>query len=160
MYGRRRYRNNRRSYGNKAKYTVKYISDILSFVDFGTETPRGIARYQANYTIIPADATYGLRKAKHFYITFNVTTPMTFALVYVPNGYPANLLNTTANSPELYVPSNNVIMAGEVDPDARSSFGVHISRNIRDGDEVVLLCSKATSDTFNHLFSVRYAITS
>ena len=159
MYGRRRYRNYRRSYGSKAKYTVKYISDNVNFIDFGTETPRSIARYQGNYIIVPSVDDFGVRKAKHFYISFSTITKFTFALVYVPHGYAPNLLNTVGYSPELYVPSNNVVMAGEVDPDAKTSFGIHVSRNLRDGDAIYLMCS-AASDLTDVNFSCKYAITS
>lgn len=161
----RRYR--RRYYRSKNKYSFQqYISRPL--------TPTTDSQY---FTIIsPAEIT-GKRKAKNFTLTFacnDGTTPgkpIIWALIYVPNGYLPNEINSPQQviddftSFPIYEPAQNVIMCGLFDPSGNGGNQAvrrsRLSRNLNAGDGIAVVYRLTTSsDTTNSFYiSSTYSIT-
>ena len=117
--------------------------------------------YQATANVVPASPTQGMRKVKHLTIsltTVDGVTALFWALVYVPEGYSVNPLNTNPGA-SLYEPNQFVLNSGIVDPSAGPiRISSPLSRNLNSGDSIWLVVG--TGSTGNEVSGVvRYAIT-
>ena len=156
---------------NKDKYSVEQT--IIRTTDTSDWTPvetNEQISYQVNYPVVPAVDTQGMRKVKHFQLTFtngsaanSYAEPIYYALVYVPGGYTPNNLNL--GPPGLpfaaYEPNQYVLSQGWLDFDGGPlRINTPLSRNLNSGDAIglVLGCfSQAVGVRYN--ISVRFAIT-
>ena len=117
--------------------------------------------YQSGQVVVPATTTQGMRKVKHLTVSMTAaletTTPFFWALVFVPQGYNANVLFSEAGS--IYEPNQFVMACGLVDPDAGPiRIRSPIARNLNSGDSVqLILASFQPSMEYRGLVS--YAIT-
>ena len=75
--------------------------------------------------------------------TYNITQGVPYALVHVPDGYQANVLNYPTVAPQnLYEPVQNVLISGVI---TNNSQGIQdhrrsrYSRKLREGDRIALL---------------------
>ena len=100
---------------------------------------------QAAAGVVPATSLQGMRKVKHLRISLTPATTtaaqadITWALVYVPEGYNPNVLDGT-NGHSLYEPNQFVMAAGQVDPNAGPvRITSPISRNLNSGDQIILV---------------------
>ena len=118
--------------------------------------------------IVPSSATEGMRKVKH--LTVNLTPILDqdggqiwWALVYVPQGTTAGSIQlaTTAALSDMYEPNQYVMNCGIVDPTAGPiRFSSPISRNLNNGDAIVLLVRHTLGGNMDIRGTCRYAITS
>ena len=138
-YRRRAYRRGR--YGSRDKYSVH--QKAFSFTAQASPTTTA-------QLIVPSSATEGMRKVKH--LTVNLTPILDqdggqiwWALVYVP---------------DMYEPNQYVMNCGIVDPTAGPiRFSSPISRNLNNGDAIVLLVRHTLVATWDIRGTCRYAIT-
>ena len=85
-----------------------------------------------------------------------------WALVYVPQGTSAGGINlaTTAALSDMYEPNQYVMNCGIVDPTAGPiRFSSPISRNLNNGDAIVLLVRHTLGGNMDIRGTCRYAIT-
>ena len=150
-YYRRPYK--RACYGKRIKYSVQ--QKAFQFAAAGGTTTAQV--------IVPATTLEGMRKVKH--LTVNLTsvgsTQFWWALVYVPQGTAAGVINvlTSATSAGMYEPNQFCMNCGIVDPDAGPiRFGSPIGRNLNDGDSIVLLIRPNGSADTAVSGTCRYAI--
>ena len=156
---------------NKDKYSVEQTIIRTTTTDTWSpiETAEQIS-YQVQYPVVPAIETQGMRKVKHFQLTFtngaaaNTTAePIYYALVYAPGGYsPNNLQLGPPGFPfAAYEPNQYVLSQGWLDFDGGPlRINTPLSRNLNSGDAIALVIgcfSQSTAIRYN--ISVRYAIT-
>lgn len=170
----RRY-SRRRSYGPKDKYSIENRivqtntlpnwPAIAESGDFG-------AGKQIAYEIVPKTETQGMRKCKHFTMTFTCDSggelkPMYYALVYVPDGYDVNRVGlpkyNTVSSHSPYEPNQFVISQGILDfSGGPLRIRSPLSRNLNSGDSIYLvfayLTAWGTPDTYGITSTISYAI--
>ena len=155
-YRRRAYK---RSRGSRDKYSVHQKAFSFTAAASPTTTAQ---------LIVPSTATEGMRKVKH--ITVNLTplgpegesTAIWWALVYVPQGTTAGsiTLASTAALTDMYEPNQFVMNCGIADPDAGPiRFSSPISRNLNNGDVIVLLVRHSLGSSIEIRGTCRYAIT-
>ena len=154
-YRRRAYRRGR--YGSRDKYSVH--QKAFSFTAQASPTTTA-------QLIVPSSATEGMRKVKH--LTVNLTPILDqdggqiwWALVYVPQGTTAGSIQlaTTAALSDMYEPNQYVMNCGIVDPTAGPiRFSSPISRNLNNGDAIVLLVRHTLGGNMDIRGTCRYAI--
>ena len=66
------------------------------------------------------------------------TDEVTYAVVYVPEGYNANTITLSSASTTFYNPEENVLMAGIV-ADENPKVRTKIARRMRPGDRIAVL---------------------
>ena len=145
-YRRRAYRRGR--YGSRDKYSVH--QKAFSFTAQASPTTTA-------QLIVPSSATEGMRKVKH--LTVNLTPILDqdggqiwWALVFQ--------LATTAALSDMYEPNQYVMNCGIVDPTAGPiRFSSPISRNLNNGDAIVLLVRHTLGGNMDIRGTCRYAIT-
>lgn len=142
----RRSRRSRR----KPYKVVKYSNETQDFSDTLPATPNAKLNMQA--TMVPALNVQGMRKCKNFTLQIITTSriPITFALVYVPQGTtPSALSFGSPGAPlSMYEPNQNVIMSGTViDGSAQQTWRTRLARNLNSGDYIALVLG--TADNFN-----------
>lgn len=162
----RRYR---RRLGKKAKYSIEQ-----TYVNFGSSAnwtqvaatpPTVAASLQDVVTITDPTDLQGMRKVKHFDITFSAGSadePVAYALVYVPDGrdpLPLLLRNAGAAGP-LYLANQDVIACGVLDfTGGPCRIRSHLARNLNSGDRIYLLVGTYTGINISLIANIRYAIT-
>lgn len=164
----RRYK---RIYRNKDKYSVEQYTCRTPTTDqWGTVTTSGQQSYQYAVSVVPDVDLQGMRKVKHFQLTFTNGTagtsnaePIYYALVYVPAGYSVNALQLAAPGIPFsaYEPNQYVISQGWLDFDGGPlRINSPLSRNLNSGDSISLvLGSYSQGNSVRYNISVRYAIT-
>ena len=155
-YRRRAYRRGR--YGSRDKYSVHRKH---------SHSQRRRVRQLLRSLSSPSSATEGMRKVKH--LTVNLTPILDqdggqiwWALVYVPQGTTAGSIQlaTTAALSDMYEPNQYVMNCGIVDPTAGPiRFSSPISRNLNNGDAIVLLVRHTLGGNMDIRGTCRYAIT-
>jgi len=159
MVYRKRYA--RRSRGGRDKYSMENRFINITVTDQGTENVEPLVRYQGIWTLVPATTVQGMRKVKH--ITLQLASSQTerffYAVVYVPNATTPNQIGLVAYPNILYEPSQFLMGAGRVDPDAGTNrIRIPTSRNLNEGDQVVLIVGmNGTSEKIEGMAT--YAIT-
>lgn len=116
---------------------------------------------QLDQVIIPATATEGMRKVKHLIVqgasSDTTVQGIYWALVYVPDGYAANVMNLNGS---MYEPNQNVLCAGIWDPTAGNlRVTSPTSRNLNSGDSIHLLLKVDANVQVGCGVFVQYAIT-
>lgn len=163
----------RKKYVNKDKYSIESQMYMTPYLNTWTVI-EGATRFH-KIEIVPPTTTEGMRKCKHFTLTFANNIPSTnnqysdnvpiyYALVYVPNGYEPNsfVFPLGAGKVKGYEPSNFVLSQGILDFSAgpcrvRSA----LSRNLNAGDSIYLILEAASAgigQEFQMLGTVQYAI--
>lgn len=122
---------------------------------------------QIDFPILPPTSLEGMRKVKHFNLSFtcsnDIGTPITYALVFVPEGYAPQDLQLPAqnNAVDLYPANQFVISQGVLDfSGGPLRISTRLSRNLNSGDSIHLVL--ATYDgvgAASVIAAVRYAIT-
>ena len=93
----RRYR--RRNFGNRDKYSVEQtVINTPNSAEWPLYNAIGVLADSRQFSIpiLAPSATQGMRKVKHFTLTFTSNVdiqPYAYALVYVPEGYNPQRLN-------------------------------------------------------------------
>ena len=146
------------SRGSRDKYSVHQKAFSFTAAASPTTTAQ---------LIVPSSATEGMRKVKH--LTVNLTPiidqdggQIWWALVYVPQGTTAGSIQlaTTAALADMYEPNQFVMNCGIVDPTAGPiRFSSPISRNLNNGDAIVLVVRHTLAGTMDIRGTCRYAIT-
>lgn len=130
----------RRAFTPRPVKSVKYSCEhhaISDEIAGDASNPR-----KMNKPLIAAMATGGMRKAKNFTLDLVCTAedvqPITFALVYVPEGQGEPSLTTTGeDSTTLYEPNQNVIISGIISSDGQKNrFTTKLARNLNAGDNI------------------------
>ena len=87
--------------------------------------------------------------------------PLYWAIVYVPQGTTAGGINIDSTSVnDMYEPNQFVMNCGIVDPTAGPiRFSSHVSRNLNNGDSIVLLLRQTSTNVMGVDGTIRYAIT-
>lgn len=132
--------------------TIRATSPQTAFQTFGTN-------------IVPSSVIQGMRTVGNFSVTLTAgsnsggdsSSPIYWALVYVPQGQTTATLNLTDGA-SLYEPNQYVIACGVNDPTAgpiriRSSM----KRKLNSGDFVSLLMASATTSAL-YVGSVSYSV--
>jgi len=140
-------------YGKRDKYSIQQKA-FNAALTLGTT--QGVV-------VVPAATVEGMRKVKH--LTVNVTSAGTegqegtvfwWAIVYVPQGTTLGNLNIDGSA--MYEPNQFVMNCGIADSTAGPiRFSSPLSRNLNDGDSIVLAVRSQVSQVLNGV--VRYAIT-
>ena len=162
----RRYR--RRHFGNRDKYSVEQT--IINAPNSGQWElyPAGgslAASRQVSYSILPPTDVQGMRKIKHFDLTFTSTSdslPFYYALVFVPNGYPVQRINLPVEglATSAYDANQFVISQGVLDfSGGPLRIKSPLSRNLNSGDSISLVLATYDQVEANVLASIKYAIT-
>ena len=163
----RRYR--RRRFGNRDKYSIEHTvfntpssGDWTKYAAVGVTAPT----QQISFPVLPPTVTQGMRKVKHFTMSFNAsddTSPIAYALVYVPENYEVNRINLPGggSAVELYEPNQFVISSGILDfSGGPLRIRSRLSRNLNSGDSVFLVFSTYQGvDNTTVLAEITYAIT-
>ena len=165
MYRRRNYKRPR---SNKDKYSVEQtslvtplIQDWQQFEAVGNLT----ASRQISFSILAPTDIQGMRKVKHFELTFSSPNPDSrfyYALVYVPQGYEPQRINipNPNYAISMYDANQFVISQGVLDFDGGPlRIRSPLSRNLNSGDSIYLLIATDMSSGNPLLATVRYAIT-
>ena len=162
---RRYYRRTPRS--NKDKYSVEQTFINMPNMSDWTEVPATegstIKTRQFSIPVIPPTDEQGMRKVKHFLLTFDqASMGLAYALVYVPQGYTPNPINYPADGMaiSMYEPNQFVLSQGVVNANL-TNIRTPLSRNLNSGDSIYLIAAIPYSQTgsANLLATVRYAIT-
>lgn len=139
-------------YRTKRKYNIENRPIEIQFT--GTTQENGF--YQQATVIVPPSTIEGVRQVARMTISLQGPQPLYWALVYIPEG-----VTTTAlfpNSTTLFEPSNYVLNAGVVDPDAGPiRISTKLRKNLNAGDRIFLLTATGTTQTV-YRGLVRYAI--
>ena len=146
--------------GNKDKYSVEHTRVLIS-----TNSTAVNGLNQAAALVVAPTTVQGMRKVKHIRISLSPTgeaagggqSDVTWALVYVPEGYNPNNLDGV-NEHSLYEPNQFVMAAGHCDPNAGPiRITSPIARNLNSGDYIVLIVGTAGQQQIRGV--VEYAIT-
>ena len=145
---------------NRDKYSVERttIKGVIGEADLHN------ALYQTAVGIVPATTVQGMRKVKHIRISLspsgdNPDSWLTWALVFVPEGYNPNFLDGQSQH-SLYEPNQFVMAAGHVDPNAGPvRISSPISRNLNSGDQIILIVGTAYQGNIEVNGVAEYAIT-
>ena len=159
----------RRRNVNRDKYSVENTSIVPPRGSDWTSVPApgegASVSKQFAISVIPPTDVQGMRKAKHFTLTFSCDggdPGLYYALVYVPQGYEPNFIQlpTAGNAISLYEPNQYVISAGVLDfSGGPCRIRSPLSRNLNSGDSIYLvMASTASPDGFVRV-NVQYAIT-
>lgn len=136
-------RRTRRTRRYSRSYKVqKYSNETYNFV--------GSDQLSANGNAIPLVApieSQGMRKCKNFTLTIacsaQITVPLIYALVYVPQGTQASRLNVGENGAvvSLYEPNQNVILSGILSYSQEVPITKYsrLARNLNSGDSIQLI---------------------
>ena len=142
--------------GPRDKYSVENKGGSLTTASAATNN-----WFQNAVNIVPPTSVEGMRKIKHTTVT--LSAPLTeggvcaYALIYVPEGYTANALFSTAGS--LYEPNQFVMQCGIMDFTAGPiRIRSPISRNLNSGDSIWLVVGTTAANTVITYFC-KYAIT-
>ena len=140
-------------YGKRDKYSIQQKAFNVNLTAATTQ----------GAVIVPPVSVEGMRKVKH--ITVNVTSAGTagqegtvfwWAIVYLPQG--TTLGNINIDGTAMYEPNQFVMNCGIADSTAGPiRFSSPISRNLNDGDSIVLAVRSQVAQVLNGV--VRYAIT-
>ena len=143
----------RARYGKRDKYSVQQKA-------FNTTLGAGAT---VGAVIVPPTNVEGMRKVKH--ITVNVTgagqsggegSVLWWAIVYLPQGTTLGTINIDGTA--MYEPNQFVMNCGIADSTAGPiRFSSPISRNLNDGDSIVLAVRSQVAQVLNGV--IRYAIT-
>ena len=161
----RRYR---RRLAKKAKYSIEQ-----TYVNFGSSqnwtsvagSGTIAASLQDVVTITDPTDLQGMRKVKHFDITFSAGSadePVAYALVYVPEGRDPLplLLRGAGQAGPLYAANQDVIACGVLDfTGGPCRIRSHLARNLNSGDRIFLLVGTYTGINISLIANIRYAIT-
>lgn len=140
-------RRRRRSYIRRPTKALKYSNETYTgaatFDNDGTNT--------MTISFVPPIQSLGVRKCKNFTLSIisQVTAPVLFALVFVPEGTAPSVLNSGNTVTEsgslatlsLYEPNQNVIISG-IFGGANTNverFKTRLSRNLNAGDQIILV---------------------
>ena len=152
MYGRRRYRR-RSSYVPRSmgkRYSVEniFVSATTPTIGNAWAAPADGEGNHIVYNIVNPStfvidnvykAIQGMRKAKNFTISWTADQdrPILFALLYLPEGHSAAVLNTTS-AVSLYEPNQHVMLSGVFEKGQQNRFSTKLGRNLNSGDSIVL----------------------
>ena len=160
---RRYYRRTPRS--NRDKYSVEQTFIKTGQSQTWTQVPAvegsTVNTYQYSISVIPPTETQGMRKVKHFTLTFAPANDMAYALVYVPEGYDPNVINYPVDGMaiSMYEPNQFVISQGILDSQSgQLRIRSPLSRNLNSGDSIYLILATPAQNN-NTTCTVKYAIT-
>lgn len=162
----RRYR--RRNFGNRDKYSVEQtIINTNPSTQWTAYEESGdlAASIQTQFSILAPSETQGMRKVKHFTLTFTATTespPVYYALVFVPSGYQVQRINLPVNgiAYPAYDANQFVLSQGVLDfSGGPLRVRTPLSRNLNSGDSIYLVMATYAGVETSILASVKYAIT-
>lgn len=162
----RRY--HRRRTGSKDKYSIEQTMINTPNSSAWTLLPAvGIAdaTRQFSIPILAPSTTQGMRKIKHFTLTFTCNVddqPFAYALVYVPEGYEPQRLNlpTGGNAMPMYPANQFVISQGILDfSGGPLRIRSPLSRNLNSGDSIYLILSTYDGVAGAIMSTIKYAIT-
>jgi len=144
--------------GKKVKYSVESTAQTIE-VD---------ASGKASTVVVPSDSIQGMRKVKHLTVSIadlagsTASTPLYWALVYVPAGTEANAISIDSGD-SMYEPNQFVLNCGVTDFSAGPTrFHSPLARNLNSGDAIYLIIQQApdtVSTTIKYAAVVKYAIT-
>ena len=126
--------NYKRRFYSKDKYSVEQYSFTATLATTQTNN-----LYQGAVTVVPTSTTQGMRKVKHLTVSlnFNLGSFLYWALVYVPEGYTYNPLNSQGS---LYEPNQFVMSSGLLNNNAGPSrITTPLARNLNSGDSIYLI---------------------
>ena len=161
----RRYR---RRFRNRDKYSVEQTiinTPNSSAWELFPSSGDLAATRQVSYSVLPPTEVQGMRKVKHFTLTFTATQdvqPYYYALVFVPAGYEPQRINLpdTGLAINGYDANQFVISQGVLDfSGGPLRIRSPLSRNLNSGDSIYLLLATYDGVEAAILASVRYAIT-
>ena len=136
---------------NRDKYSVEQTYNGISSIAAGS---------LSDSVVVAADSTQGMRKAKHFTVSISstATTPVLWALVYVPGGQTVGSVASSAGA--LYATNQFVIASGLADfSGGPLRFHSPMSRNLNSGDSIHFLMRNLGSTNIEVASLVSYAIT-
>ena len=164
MYKRRYYKRT----PNRDKYSVEqtFINPPASTEwELLAATDTLEATRQTAYSIIPPTDVQGMRKVKHFTLTFSANTDVSilyYALVFVPQGYSPQRVNIPliGYASPAYSANQFVISQGLLDTNAGPlRIRSPLSRNLNSGDSIYLLFAVPDGSNVTPKAAVRFAIT-
>lgn len=143
-----------RSAASRARYSAEQHSSMTTFNSMQVVSDD----LAADIIVVPSTNTQGMRKAKNFTCTVNITStvasavipalPYVWALVYVPAGTTATAPNVTGVS--LYEPNQFVIACGAGDLSSQPlRVFTPLARNLNSGDSVQLVVRFPFANTFD-----------
>ena len=154
---------------NRDKYSVEQTNiNTPAVVDWPRFEAEGnlLASSQVSYPILPpVDDFQGMRKVKHFTLSFSSDDPSTkyyYALVFVPSGYTAQRINIPNKgfAVPFYDANQFVISQGVLDFDGGPlRIRSPLSRNLNSGDSIYLIVATSSAQGPGILVSIRYAVT-
>ena len=163
-------------YRNKDKYSIEnrivQTNTVVNWDDVDATDTINSGK-QTSFVIIPQTDVQGMRKCKHFTLTFTCAgntgefLPLYYALVYVPEGYGVNRVNipkyATTSSVSPYEPNQFVISQGMLDfSGGPLRVRSPLSRNLNSGDSIWLVFAYSnawgTPNTYGINATISYAI--
>lgn len=123
------------------------------------------ATRQFSIPVLNPSDTQGMRKVKHFTMTFTCTKdtePFAYALVYVPEGYDPQRLNlpNAGFGVQMYPANQFVLSQGVLDfSGGPLRIRSRLSRNLNSGDSIYLILATYDGVEASIVSTVQYAIT-
>ena len=156
--------------GKKAKYSIEQTMINTpansTWPQFAASLPSLAASRQIGFSVIPPTDVTGMRKVKHFTLSFNGSSdlfPCAYALVYVPEGYEPQRLNLPEQNYAfpLYDANQFIISSGVLDfSGGPLRIRSPLSRNLNSGDSIYLLLATYEGvEDFTIIANISYAIT-
>ena len=162
----RRY--SKRRSANRDRYSVENIS-ITSPDNAWTEVVGSgsvTTSKQFAVAVVPQTDVQGMRKVKHFTLSFSVANGdpfLYYALVYVPEGYEPNNIQIpiVGQAVSLYEPNQYVISAGVLDfSGGPCRVKTPLARNLNSGDSIYLVIASVSNSSPPIVrMNIQYAIT-
>nr|QIR82161.1 capsid protein [unidentified] len=118
-------------------------------------------------SIVPPSDAQGMRKVKHLTVSlaFGASSPMYWAIIYVPQGYqvqnPSFPNNESVSGGTPFYPANQFIMDSGVLDSQAGPARIHCrqSRNLNSGDQIYILIGNTSDGSANKVFGhTSYAI--
>ena len=166
---RRYYRRYPRS-NNRDKYSVEQTLISTPYINNWAIIPATsdtISTKQFSISVIPPTNVEGMRKVKHFTMSFadsaGLNILLAYALVYVPEGYDPNTINypDKGKAISMYEPNQFVLSSGMIDFSNPYRVKCPLARNLNSGDSVYLVLALPSGWDAQENFevTVKYAIT-
>lgn len=147
----------RRYYGGYRAKRLRYSNETMTTTStFNTgSTPSTDITASGNFGVLPPleivapAVTQGIRKVKNISLSIapiitnasgdQLSMPVRYALVYVPEGTNPSSLQTGAGVNSLYEPNQNVIMQGSFLSGQPYRSWTRLARNLNSGDSIFLI---------------------
>jgi hypothetical protein len=136
---RRRY-STRRSFRRSSRPSERIIRGSTVIADSSATTDAFVYTADVPQTVTRFKLDIGIAGVTTGNSPSDFALPLVYALIHVPEGYPANPLTYPAITTDLYNPTTNVLISGVVtDPTLEDHKSSSYGRKLKTGDRIALI---------------------